>query len=245
MCVSSIEAKYQLKPHGRAKLWWFICGLAALLLLLPVILNLVVPDKGGDYKALEIDLSGTDWTVPITNETGAAVMCEESSDEIFMKYWTCNDDTTVVTMMVENVEDPCNTLRRMIDASLYLSVPADTEAVASEDGTAHAMFYQPSQSDGMTQLLPVVALSQQGTGDYEGYTAIALINGFSTDYYAQSIWSSMAKQRGLDYQQELPVETSSELLDPGIMPGEELPFDLEEELKGLLEQQPGLVGEDA
>ncbi|MFP7365182.1 hypothetical protein SFC07_05305 [Corynebacterium callunae] len=243
--MSSIEAKYQLKPYGRAKLWWAICGVAAILLLLPVLINAVVPDKGGDYKPLAIDYQGLDWSVPITTESGAPVMCEEVSDEIFMKFWECNGDTTVVTIMVENVEDPANTLRRMTDAALTISVPADTEAIASDDDTAHAMYYEPAAADNYMQLMPVLALSQQGTGDYEDYTAIAIIKGSSLDYYGNSIWSSMAQQRGLDYLQELPVDTSLGLGDSKMLPGGELPFDLEEELKNFLEQQSEPLGSGA
>ena len=66
--MSVIEGKYQLKPQGRGGLWWSIVGVAVVLLLLPTLINLVVPDKANDYKQLEIDLLGVDWSVPITTE---------------------------------------------------------------------------------------------------------------------------------------------------------------------------------
>lgn len=232
--MSGIEGKYQLKPQGRGSLWWSIVGVAAVLLLLPTLINLVIPDKGNDYKQLEIDLLGVDWSVPITTEESAAVLCEETSDEITQKFWSCNGDTTVVTLMVEGVKDPSNTLRRMIDATLFTDVDENLEAVSSEDGRAHAL-YVPAQQSGEWWTLPIVALSVQGTGDYEGMTAIAIVNGNSLDYYSTHIWSSMATERGLPYQQEFPLTLEE---DPWAgTPDGNLPFELPQD---FLDQYPEL-----
>lgn len=237
--MSVIEGKYQLKPQGQGKLWFAIVGLATLLLLLPTLINLVVPDKGNDYKQVEIDLLGVDWSVPITTEGSAAVMCEETSDEITRKYWNCNGDTTVVTMMVEGVKDPSNTLRRMVNAALFTEVDESLQAVASEDGRAHAL-YVPGEQSGGVWTLPIVALSMQGSGDYENLTAVAIINGESVDYYSTNMWSSMAVERGLPYQQEFPLELEQDMWPD--TPAEGFPFELPED---FLEQHPELFSPGA
>ncbi|APT06188.1 hypothetical protein BSP99_00975 [Corynebacterium glutamicum] len=234
--MSVIEGKYQLKPQGRGGLWWSIVGVAVVLLLLPTLINLVVPDKANDYKQLEIDLLGVDWSVPITTEESAAVLCEETSDEITQKYWDCNGNTTVVTMIVEGVKDPSNTLRRMVGSSLITSVDDSLEAVSSEDGRAHAL-YVPGQQEGSSWTLPIVALSVQGSGDYEDLTAIAIINGTSLDYYSTHIWSSMAADRGLPYQQDFPLILEEEPWQD--TPGGDLPFELPND---FFDQYPDLFG---
>src|SRR5699024_2758350 len=121
-----------------AKLWWSIMGIAAVLLLLPLGVNAVVPDNSKSYRQLSIGAVGYEWEVPVVTGSGAPVMCEMPSDDLFMKYWECNGDTTVVTMLVEGVEDPENTLRRMIRATLATPMPEDiVPTAASEDGRAH------------------------------------------------------------------------------------------------------------
>ncbi len=218
---------YQLKPVGRAKLWWSILGVATLLLLLPVVINAVVPEKSNSYEQLTIDAFGYEWEVPVVTEDGAPVMCEMTMDDLFMKYWDCNGDTTVVTMLVEDVEDPANTLRRMVRAGLTTPVPDETPAVASEDDRAHALA-QPGIEEGAFVTLPIAAMSLRGEGNYENLTAVAIVNGFSNEYYASHIWSSMAQERGLPYEQDFPLVIEEETFpdDPfGGLPWEELPWE--------------------
>lgn len=220
---------YQLKPVGRASLWWSILGLAFVLLLLPVGINAMVPDKKNNYQQLIVGSFGYEWEVPVVTEAQAPVMCEMTIDDLMMKYWECNGDTTVVTMMVEDVEDPANSLRRMVRAGLTTQVPDDIPAVSSEDGRSHAM-YVPGETTGGFVNLPIVAVSQRGEGDYEHLTAVAIINGFSNDYYASHVWSSMATERGLPYEQEFPLALE-EPEDPfsnspfGELPWEDLPWE--------------------
>lgn len=223
---------YQLKPVGRAKLWWSIMGIAAVLLLLPLGVNAVVPDNSKSYRQLSIGAVGYEWEVPVVTGSGAPVMCEMTSDDLFMKYWECNGDTTVVTMLVEGVEDPENTLRRMIRATLATPMPEDiVPTAASEDGRAHALL-QPGTDEGFLVSLPIVAISQQGQGDYEDVTAVAIVNGVSNEYYASHIWSSLAVDRGLPYEQEFPLQLSKDEpeypMEPdpfgGLSP-EDLPWD--------------------
>ncbi|WP_290277887.1 hypothetical protein [Corynebacterium faecale] len=236
--MSSTEGMYQLKPVGRGSLWWSIIGLALVLLLLPVGINAVVPEQRNSYQPLIVGSFGYEWEVPVVTEADAPVMCEMTTDELLMKYWECNGDTTVVTMMVEDVEDPANSLRRMVRAGLTTQVSDDIPAVSSEDGRSHAM-YVPGESVGEFVNLPIVAVSQRGEGDYEHLTAVAIINGFSNDYYATHIWSSMAKERGLPYGQEFPLEMEGSE-DPfndspfGELPWDELPWeDLLNEPEGV------------
>lgn len=227
--MSSTESVYQLKPVGGAGLWWSIIGIAAVLLLIPVGINAVVPAKVNNYEQLTVGAFGYDWEIPVVTESDAPVMCEMTSDDLFMKYWECNGDTTVITMMVEGVEDPANTLRRMVRAGLANPVADDIPVVASDDGRAHALV-QPGIEQGAFVSLPIVAVSQRGTGEFEHLTAIAVVNGFSNEYYASHIWSSMAMERGLSYQQEFPLMIE-EMTDPlrdnplGELPWEELPWE--------------------
>lgn len=226
--MSSTEGRYQLKPVGRAKLWWSILGVATLMLLLPVVINAVVPEKSNSYEQLTIATFGYEWEVPVVTEDGSPVMCEMTMDDLFMKYWDCNGDTTVVTLIVEGVEDPANSLNRMIRAGLSTPFVEDVPAVASEDDLAHALF-QPGGEEGAFVTLPVVAMSQRGEGDYENLSAIAIVNGFSNEYYASHIWSSMARERGLPYAQEFPLELEEEEQpagDPfGGLPWDEMPWE--------------------
>lgn len=244
MEVSGETGGYQLKPVGGAKLWWSIMGVVAVLLLIPVALNAVVAAKpADDYRALTLDAFGLDWEIPVVTESGEPVMCELSADDLIMKTWWCNGDTTVVTLLVENAEDPANTLQRMIRMGLVMEVPADTPAQASADGTAHLMHIPGSVEEDSTGMslytMPVVALSQRGSGEGEHLSAVAVIRGGSAEYYAGHIWSSMAVERGLPYQQELPVEIVDpwEMLQPG--PGD-LPFDIEDYLDEFLGPDHGV-----
>lgn len=243
--VSSKQGIYQLKPVGGAKLWWSILGVSTLLLLLPVVINASVPAKTNNYEQLSLDAFGYEWAVPVTTEGGAPVLCEMTSDDLFMKYWDCNNDTTVVTMVVEGVEDPANTLRRRIRVGLGTDVSEDVPVVASEDGRAHVLVNPASETAGWVTL-PMVALSQQGEGDNEDLTAIAIVNGNSVDYYASQIWSSMAQERGLPYEQELPIDVVEAPWQdeiggsdgPGMIDPFELPFDAPE-----LFDQSGRLGQ--
>lgn len=199
-----------------------------MLLLLPVGINAAVPEKSNPYEQLTIGAFGYDWEIPVVTDADAPVMCEMTMDDLFMKYWDCNGDTTVITMVVEGVEDPANTLRRMIRAGLTTPVSDDVSAVASDDGRAHALT-QPEIEQGAFVTLPIAAVSQRGEGDYEHLTAIAIVNGFSNEYYASHIWSSMAQERGLPYAQEFPLELE-ESSDPfqdspfGELPWEDMPW---------------------
>lgn len=189
----------------------------------------MVPAKSNSYQQLSIGAFGSGWEIPVVTDSDAPVMCEMTLDDLFMKYWECNGDTTVVTMVVEGSEEPANTLRRMVRAALANPVPEETPVVASADGRAHALA-QPGVEQGAFATLPIVALSQQGEGDYEDLTAVAIVNGFSNEYYASHIWSSMARERGLPYQQEFPLQLEEEE-DPlqgnpfGELPLEDLPWE--------------------
>lgn len=207
--MSSTEVRYQLKPLGQAKLWWSILGVATLLLLLPVGINAVVPDQRNTYEQLSMGKIGYDWEVPVVTETGAPVRCDMTLDDLFMKYWDCNGDTTVVTMLVEGMKDPENTLRRMVRAGLSNPLEGNSSIVASADNRAH-VYYEEGVGDGAFMTLPVVALSMRGEGDAENLTAITIINGFSNEYYASHVWSSMAQQRGLPYGQDFPFDLTGE-----------------------------------
>ncbi|ALC04670.1 hypothetical protein CDES_00950 [Corynebacterium deserti GIMN1.010] len=206
-------------------------AVALILLILPTLFNLVTPDKNNSYKQLEISQMGIDWKLPIVTESNAPVMCEETSDDITMVYWDCNGDTTVSTMVVENMEDPSNTLRRMVKATLVTEVDESLEAVSSDDGRAYALYVPAEQYDAYWSL-PIVALALKGQGDYENLTLLAVINGESLEYYSTHIWSSMAKNRGESWQQEFPLQLeddpwqSDSLDDPfQDFPWEELPWD--------------------
>ncbi len=186
-------------------------AVATVMLLLPTVINLAIPDRGGDYRQLSVDAFGVDWRIPVTTADGAEVRCEVSTDDFVSRTWICTEGTTITTQFVEGVRDAENTLRRMIRANSGFAPGSDARVAHSADGRAHMLSEQPSDYPGA----PLVALSMDGAGDEEGTTAIAVISGDAAQYYASAIWASMAQARGLPYDADLPLEIGADGQDPG------------------------------
>lgn len=176
---------------------------ATVLLLLPTFINMLIPDKAMDYKQLSIDAFGSEWQIPITTAEGASVQCELDADDFISRTWQCRDSTTITTQFVEGVDDPENTLRRMIRATNGFSPGNDAHVGSSNDGRAHILS---DDARGIVPwAIPTIALSLDGSGDEEGKTAVVIISGDAASYYSSAIWGSMAQERGVPYSEELPL----------------------------------------
>lgn len=179
---------------------------AAVLLLLPTLINLLIPDKAMDYKQLSIDAFGSEWQIPITTAEGVSVQCEFEADDLISRTWQCRDSTTITTQFVESVDDPENTLRRMIRATTGFFPGNDAHVGHSDDGRAHILSDDALGLDGWA--VPTIALSLDGSGDQEGSTAVVIISGDASSYYSSVIWGSMAQARGVSYGEELPLASA-------------------------------------
>jgi hypothetical protein len=210
-------------------------GVAVVLLLLPTVINVAIPERANPYRQLVLDAFGSEWNVPVVTQSGAPVQCELAVDDFVTRSWSCNDQTTIITQIVEGSEDPESTLRRMVRANLALEAPADAQFVSSEDGRAHLLV----DSSGYSSFWgdPVAAIGLDGSGDEEDLTAIAIIDGAAAQYYSEAIWGSMATERGLTYDAQLPLGIGTGTVGPDLddtWPG--FPLDPLPERHGLIGQ---------
>ncbi|RNE48210.1 hypothetical protein [Corynebacterium alimapuense] len=171
---------YRLQPSATRPWWWGLFGATAIILTLPVILNMAVPTR---YQTEEVILGtpGYSWEIPL------GLSCTPSADSIGGSGWYCGD-VYVQTIIAEGGTDPDRTLRRMMRA-LNTSVPAESTAILRED-QSRLLVDAPVNT---------VGISLEGQGQQEGQTMVTVVTGPGAQVapLADLVWRSYTDGEGL------------------------------------------------
>ncbi|MCS4490388.1 hypothetical protein N7326_07380 [Corynebacterium sp. ES2794-CONJ1] len=103
-------SRFQYNPPTNAKQWWAIVGIFALLLLLPIGLAAVVPEKIRESEVILGD-EAYNWTVPVRNAEGEPLVCRIVSDTLYTGSWDC-DGITIDSSVVEAGSNQRRTVTR-------------------------------------------------------------------------------------------------------------------------------------
>ncbi|MEJ5998101.1 hypothetical protein [Corynebacterium sp. H130] len=163
---------FRLKP--RLPLWR-IGAVVAALLLAPLLLDLVTPRLVDDHSPVTLGAAGNPWENVIEWPEGGELVCKKAGD-IMMPAWDC-DGTMIHAMMVEGSRDEENTLKRAMRS--ILMVPANEGKFVRDDGV---LLFETDEG---------IAISQEGTGDFEGQTMIAVVTGEKQRPYSAVILHDM------------------------------------------------------
>ncbi|MGP6175061.1 hypothetical protein [Corynebacterium sp. A21] len=175
--------QYRFSPTRAGKLWCAILGVAALLLALPSLLNLVVPDRPDGTDEVRLGSLGYDWEIPLRDPAGEIISCRKSSDVITGYLWDC-EGTMVQSLIVEGPEDEEQTLRRMMRALIIEFPPANAPVFREEEAR---MVIDPRYG--------AVGMSLAGTGDREGQSMITLVyGGAEVPELADAVWFHYSQQ---------------------------------------------------
>ena len=150
--------RYRLQPTVDRTWWWSLFGATAVILLLPVVFNLLVPDRERREQAY-LGMPGYSWEIPLD------MTCEPMGLDSVGPGWRC-DGVMVQSLIADGGEDPERTLRRMMRAMNFIG-PADSEPVFRE-GQARMLIDTATSS---------VGLSLEGEGDRASQTMVAVITG--------------------------------------------------------------------
>lgn len=157
--------QYRFSPTRAGRHWWAVFGVAAVLLALPALLNLLVPDNEDRVDEVRLGQLGYDWEIPLTDAAGEPVACRKSTDVINGYLWDC-DGTLVHSMIVEGSNDEEETLRRMMRMEFTQFPPRDIPTF--REGESRMV---------LDDRFGAVGMSLPGTGDRESQSMIAIIYG--------------------------------------------------------------------
>lgn len=175
--------QYRFTPTRAGKLWWAIFTVAALLLALPTVINLFLPEREGGTDEVRFGSLGYEWEIPLRDARGELVSCSRSSNVIFGYLWDC-EGTMVHSIVAEGAEDEEATLRRMMRAHLGSFPPRDALAFREEGSR---MVIDPRYG--------AVGISLVGTGDQAGQSMIVLVyGGPEVPELADSVWFQFSRQ---------------------------------------------------
>lgn len=170
---------YRLQPVRAGRYWWAVFGVTAIVLLLPVIINLAVPDRASATDEVRLGTLGYDWEVPVPDPAGEEVLtCAKSTGSISGHAWDC-DGVMLQSIIAEGGTEPDRTLRRMVRA-LDLFPPAEDAPILRE-GDAR-MLIDPEWG--------TIGLSLEGVDEREDLTMVAVISGrgSQTAPLADAVW---------------------------------------------------------
>ncbi|GAB2503130.1 hypothetical protein CATRI_00700 [Corynebacterium atrinae] len=149
-------SSYRLKPAASRHWWFALFGATAVIVVIPLVLNLFVP-KVERMEQVQLQMRGMEWTIPLDME------CLDETDLINGEHWVC-DGGEIYSMIAEGGTDPERTLRRMMRAITMYFPPED--ALTWEDGDARLLIdYE----------LGKVGISLEGSGEQEGLTMVAVL----------------------------------------------------------------------
>lgn len=169
--------QYRFSPTRAAKHWWAIFGTAAVLLALPALLNLIVPERTESDDEIRLGSLGYGWEVPLYDPEGEPISCQQSVDITAGYLWNC-DGTIVQSMITEGGTDPERTLRRMMRA-MVMDFPPEQAPLFKEGDTRMLI-------DGRWR---AVGMSVEGSGEQEGQTMVTVVrSGTDVPELADAVW---------------------------------------------------------
>ncbi len=173
---------YRLQPVRAGRYWWAVFGVTAVVLLLPVILNLAVPDRSSATEEVRLSAQGYSWEVPIPDpeEPGEPLTCGTSAGSITGQAWDCGG-AALESVIAAGGEDPDHTLWRMTRALSLTDPPEDAPIL--REGDSRLLINHGTGALG---------LSLEGSGDHDGLTMVAVLSGdgLRTAPIANAVWQA-------------------------------------------------------
>lgn len=170
---------YRLKPRLPM---WRLSALVLGLLVLPVPLDLAVPQLVNPDTQVELGAPELDWTVPLNWPDGQPLICEPDPDAMFDAAWFC-EDSRISTLVMEGSNNEDETLRRGIRASSGEKI---TGPVTMHKGSARMI-----STDSIT------GISVEGANDHEGNTLVVVVSGHDRKAYSDLIWTTLVEPERL------------------------------------------------
>lgn len=173
--------QYRFSPTRAGRHWWAIFGVAIVLLAIPALLNLVVPERQNPTDQVRLGQFGYDWEIPLDHPDGSPVTCHQSTEALGGHLWDC-EGTIVQAMITQGSTDEEHTLERMMRMTL-LDYPPD-DIPTFREGEALLK---------IDDRFGAVGMSLPGTGDQEGASMIAIIyGGTAVPELADAVWYSFS-----------------------------------------------------
>lgn len=149
-------SSYRLRPTADIPWWFALFGATTAMLLLPVLLLPVVPERNTTSPVMLGD-AAFGWQVPLHRE------CRPAGG-LMANGWNCGD-VLVQTLVVPGSTDPDRTLRRMVRGLTMGSLPT---ADILREGDARMLIDEPGRSVGFTLT---------GLDDHPDQTLVAVLTG--------------------------------------------------------------------
>lgn len=178
--------QYRFSPTRAGKHWWAIFAVAVILLAIPALLNLVVPERQAQTDEVRLGQLGYNWEIPLTDAAGEPLSCRQSTEALSGQLWDC-EGTIVQSMIVEGSVDEEHTLERMMRMTLLAYPPADVPTFREGDALMK-----------IDDRFGAVGMSLAGTGEREGASMIAVIfGGPNVPELSDAVWYQFSDGQSL------------------------------------------------
>lgn len=187
---------YRLQPSATRSWWWALFGVTAIIILIPAVLNLLVPSQEREEEVV-LSTAGYSWEIPLD------ITCDPAPLTSMGSGWQCGG-VILQSIIAEGGTDSELTLRRMMRA-LNFTFPPENIPILKE-GDMRMLI------DDRTS---TVGLSLEGTGDQEGQTMVSVITGQGPQVATLSdqVWQSYSGG------QELPEVVMEAIAELGVRGG--------------------------
>lgn len=175
---------YRLQPTRAGRYWWAVIGATAIVLLLPALINLAVPDRDAALREIRLSGQGYSWEIPVHDPAGEIMSCRQSTAMITGHAWNC-EGATVMSTVTAGGTDPDRTLWRMTRA-LSLTAPPENAPILRE-GDARLL---------IDHEMATLGLSLEGGGEHGEQTMVAVLagHGAQTAPLADAVWRAYTDQ---------------------------------------------------
>lgn len=197
--------QYRFSPTRAGKHWWAIFAVAVILLAIPALLNLFVPERQAQTDEVRLGQAGYDWEIPLSDADGEPLSCRQSTEALSGHLWDC-EGTTVQSMIVEGSTDEEHTLDRMMRMTLLDYPPEDVPTFREGDALMK-----------IDDRWGAVGMSLAGTGEWEGSSMITVIfGGPKVPELSDAVWHRFSDGQALP----TPVLFLLDGMSPGPAPQE-------------------------
>lgn len=169
-------AFYRHKPRLTRRQKAIVTGAIVALLLLPALINLLLPQIYNEKTPVMLGASG--WEMPLIDKNQQPIECLRISEVDISKQWDCSD-FLIETTVVDNGESPKLTLRRAYRAFS----PANVYPEGAEidiDGRVYSLTFEGYS-----------AVTFEGAGDNEGESIFVLFVASDHDEVLELVKGSL------------------------------------------------------
>lgn len=176
-------AFYRHRPTGTTASWVGFSGFLVFLLVLPAILNVVVPEVEPVKEPILLGYKDEEWEIQLKDFDSQPIECAEAVSETFTKRWEC-DNFALDTTVIESGEQPSRTLWRAIRGYSTHTAPTNGDMYRSGNVRFMDNFDQANQT----------AITLTGHGQHDGNAILVLISGEDRDDVVNLVLSTLLKE---------------------------------------------------